>query len=84
MCFVSESFYLSCKVRNVCSDDKRMKWQCNGSCVKMNRYRLMRYYSHRDGRQYGHYQCVVSMYEMSLVWCVLKGSIVVPVGKVVA
>jgi hypothetical protein len=77
ICFGSESFCLSCKVRDVCSDYKRRKWQCNGSCVKMNRYRLMRYYSHRDGRQYGQYQCVVSMYEMSLVWCVLKCSIVV-------
>jgi len=75
MCFGSESFYLSSRVRNVRSDDKGRKWQCNGSCVKMNRYRL-RYYSHSNGRQYGHYQCVVSMYETSLVWCVLKSSIV--------
>jgi len=76
MCFGSKSFYLSSKVRNACNDDKGRKWQCNGSCVKMNRYTL-KYYDHRDGRQYGHYQCVVSMYEMLLVWCVLKSSIVV-------
>jgi len=77
MWFGSEALYLSCKLRNVCIDDKRRKWQCSGSYVKMNRYRLTGYYSHRNGPQYGHYQCVVSMYEMSLVWCVLKGSIVV-------